>query len=29
MQKVFMGDFHSVAYGGHFYLVRSVCDVTM
>jgi len=27
-QKMFTGGFHSVAYGGHLYLVRGVCDVT-
>ena len=28
-QKIFMGGFHSVAYGGHFYLVCAICDVTI
>ena len=28
-QKIFMGGFHSVAYGGHLYLVCAVCDVTI
>jgi len=28
-QKIFMGGVHSVAYGGHLYLVRAVCDVTI
>jgi len=26
-QKIFMGIFHSVAYGGHLYLVCTVCAV--
>jgi len=26
-QKIFMGGFHSVAHGGHLYLVCAVCDV--
>ena len=26
-QKIFMGRFHSVAYGGHLYLMCAVCDV--
>jgi len=28
-QKMFMGGFHSVAYGGHLCLVCAVCDVTI
>jgi len=28
-QKIFMGGFHSVVYGGHWYLVCAVCDVTI
>jgi len=28
-QKIFMGRFHSVACGGHLYLVCAVCDVTI
>jgi len=28
-QKFFMGGVHSVAYGGHLYLVCAVCDVTI
>jgi len=28
-QKIFMKGVHSVAYGGHFYLVCTVCDVTI
>jgi len=28
-QKIFMGGFHSVAYGGHLYLMCAVCDVTI
>jgi len=28
-QKIFMGEFHSVANGGHWYLVCAVCDVTI
>jgi len=28
-QKFFEGGFHSVAYGGHLYLVCAVCDVTI
>jgi len=28
-QKFFMGSFHSVAYGGHLYLVWAICDVTI
>jgi len=28
-QKIFMGGFHSVAFGGHLYLVCAVCDVTI
>jgi len=28
-QKIFMGCFHSVAYGGHSYLVCAVCGVTI
>ena len=28
-QKIFMGGFHSVSYGGHLYLVCSHCDVTI
>ena len=28
-QKIFMGEFHSVAYGGHLYLVCAVCEVTI
>jgi len=27
--KIFMEGFHSVAYGGHWYLVCAVCDVTI
>ena len=29
MQKIFMGGFHSVAYGGLLYLMCAVCDVTV
>jgi len=29
LQKIFMGGVHSVAYGGHFYLMCVVCDVTI
>jgi len=29
MQKIFMVGFHSAAYGGHFYFVCAVCDVTI
>jgi len=28
-QKIFMGGIHSVAYGGHLYLVCAVYDVTI
>jgi len=28
-QKIFMFFFHSVANGGHLYLVCAVCDVTI
>jgi len=28
-QKIFMGEFHSVVYGDHLYLVCVVCDVTI
>jgi len=28
-QKIFMGAFHIVAYGGHLYLVSAVCDGTI
>ena len=28
-QKIFMGEFHSVACGSHLYLVCAVCDVTI
>jgi len=28
-QKIFMRGFHSVAYGGHLYLVCALCDVTI
>jgi len=28
-QKIFIGGFLSVAYGGHLYLVFAVCNVTI
>ena len=28
-RKCLQGSYHAVAYGGHFYLVYSVCDVTI
>jgi len=28
-QKIFMGGFHSVAYGGHLFVVCGLCDVTI
>jgi len=28
-QTIFMGVFHSVAYGGHLFVVCSLCDVTI
>jgi len=28
-QKMFMGGFHSATYGGQFYIVFAVCDVTI
>jgi len=28
-QKIFIGGFHSVAYGGHLYLMCVVCDITI
>jgi len=28
-QKMFMGGFHSEAYGGRLYLLCSVCDITI
>ena len=28
-QKIFVGEVHSVAYGGHLYLMCTVCDVTI
>jgi len=28
-QKIFIGGVHSVTYGGHFYIVCAVCDVTI
>jgi len=28
-QNIFIGGFHSVAYGVHMYLVCAVCDVTI